>query len=142
MFLYHGGAISWSSKRQPTVSCSTAEAEYIAAAAATREALWLKKLMVDLGEAIRAVPMAEDNLACLAFIANPEGTGRAKHIDTSHHAVRERAALGAVKFFHQAGAEMAADGLTKALASPALADFRRRLGKVELGEPRAPPTTN
>jgi len=142
VLLYHGGAISWSSKRQPTVSCSTAEAEYIAAAAATREALWLKSLMVDLGEADRAVPMAKDNLACLALIANPEGTGREKHIDTAHHVVRERTDMGAVKFFHQAGAEMAADGLTKALVVPALADFRRRLGMVQLGEPRDPPTTN
>jgi len=62
VFMYGGGAISWSSKRQPTVSCSTAEAEYIAAAAATREALWLKKLMGDLGEPDRRVPMAENNL--------------------------------------------------------------------------------
>jgi len=142
VLLYHGGAISWSSKRQPTVSCSTAEAEHIAAAAATRESLWLKKLMVDLGKADRAVTMAEDNLVCLALIANPEGTGRERHIDTAHHVVRERTAMGAVKFFHQAGAEMAADGLTKALVGPALADFRRRLGMVQQGEPRAPPTTN
>jgi len=98
--------------------------------------------MIDLGEADRVVLMAEDNLACLALIANPERTVRAKHIDTAHHVVRERAAMGAVKFFHQAGAEMAADGLTKALAGPALADFRRRLGMVELRKPHAPPTTN
>jgi len=141
VFLYHGGAISWSSKRQTTVSCSTAEAEYIPAAAATCEALSLKKLMVDLDEADRAVPMAKEIFACLAFIANPEKTGRAKHIDSAHHVVRERAAMGAVKFFHQAGAETAADGLTKALAGPALAYFRRRLEMVELREPRAPPTT-
>ena len=131
VFMYGGGAISWSSKRQPTVSCSTAEAEYIAAAAATREALWLKKLMGDLGEPDRPVPMAEDNLDFLSLISNPEGTGRAKHIDTAHHLVRERAAMGDVKFFHRPGAEMVADGLTKALAGPAMAEFRRRLGMVQ-----------
>jgi len=134
VFMNGGGAISWSSKLQPTVSCSTAEAEYITAAAATREALWLKKLMGDLGEPDRPVPMAEDNLACLSLIANPEGTGRAKHIDTAHHLVRERAAMGAVKFFHRPGAEMVADGLTKALAGPSMAEFRRRLGIVQPGK--------
>ena len=139
VFTYRGGAISWSSKRQPTVSCFIAEAKYIAAAAATRQALWLKKLMMDLGEEDRPVPMAEDNMACLALIANPEGSGRAKHIDTAHHFVRERTALGKVKFAYRAGAEMVFDGLTKALAGPALADFRRRLGMVEVGAPTAHP---
>jgi len=65
------------------------------------------------------------------LIANPEDTGRAKHIDTAHHLVRERAAMGAVKFFHRPGAEMVPDGLTKALAGPAMAEFRRRLGMVQ-----------
>jgi len=42
VFTWNGGAISWTRKRQPTVSSSTAESEYVATAAATREALWLR----------------------------------------------------------------------------------------------------
>ena len=76
----------------------------------------------------------------MALIANPEGTGRAKHIDTAHHFVRERAALGEVKFHYQPGAELVADGLTKALSGPALMAFRHRLGMVEVGEPTEQPT--
>jgi len=79
VFMCGGGAISWSNKRQPTASCSTAETEYIAAASATREALWLKKLMGDLDEPERPVPMAEHKLGCLSLIANPKGTGREAH---------------------------------------------------------------
>jgi len=135
VFTYKGGTISLSSKRQPTVSSSTAEAEYVAAAAATREALWLRKLMADLGEKDRAVPIAEDNQACLALIANPEGTGRAKNIDTAHHLVRERTAMGAVKFYYRPGAEMVADGMTKALPAPALQAFREKLGMAGSGVP-------
>ena len=45
VFLWGGAAISWCSKRQPTVSTSTMEAEYVAANALVREALWLRKLM-------------------------------------------------------------------------------------------------
>ena len=40
VFIQHGGAITWMSKRQSTVAASTTEAEYIAAAQATKEALW------------------------------------------------------------------------------------------------------
>jgi len=60
------------------------------------EALWLRKLMADLGEPITPVPIAEDGQACLALIANPEGTGRTKHIDVCHHLVRERTEMGEV----------------------------------------------
>ena len=44
-----GGYISWSSKKQPTVALSTAEAEYMAASNVTKEAIWLQTLLKDFG---------------------------------------------------------------------------------------------
>ncbi len=49
VFMIGGGAISWSSKRQPTITLSTTEAEYMANTQATKEAIWITKLMMDLG---------------------------------------------------------------------------------------------
>lgn len=49
VFLLTNGSISWSSQRQKLVTLSTTESEYVAAAAATKEAVWLRKLLKDLG---------------------------------------------------------------------------------------------
>jgi hypothetical protein len=49
VFMMGGGAISWSSKRQPTIALSTMEAEYMANTQATKETIWITKLMMDLG---------------------------------------------------------------------------------------------
>jgi len=75
-----------------------------------------------------AVTMAEDNQTCLSLIANSETTRKAKNIDIAHHMVRERVEMGEVKFAYTPGAEVLADGLTKALPGPAFNSFRSRLG--------------
>ncbi|GIL69305.1 hypothetical protein Vretimale_13432 [Volvox reticuliferus] len=58
-FLLGGGAISWSSKLQPTIA--TAEADYMAAASAMKEALWLRHMLLDLRVEIRALLIKRDN---------------------------------------------------------------------------------
>jgi len=133
LFTWNGAAFSWGSKRQLTVSSSTAEAEYMAAATATREALCVRKQMKDLGQPAETVNMTEDNQACLALIANPETNGRAKHIDIAHHMVRERAAMAEVKFTYTPGVKVLADGLTKAMPNPACTSYRSRLGVCATG---------
>jgi hypothetical protein len=45
VFMMGGGAISWSSKRQPTIVLSTTKVEYMASTQATKEAIWMTKLM-------------------------------------------------------------------------------------------------
>ena len=49
VFMFTGGVMSWQSHLQNCVSMSTTEAEYIAAAEACKEALWLTRLVGDLG---------------------------------------------------------------------------------------------
>lgn len=136
VFTWNGAAVSWSSKREPTVATSTAEAEYIAAAAAVKEALWLRKLKSDLGAGNEPIALAEDNMACIAIAGNMEGTGRAKHIDIAHHFVRERVAMGDVSLHHVPSADMVADGFTKPLPADGYKIFRNRLGvaAVEIKE--------
>jgi len=130
-FTLNGGPISWESKRQSTVATSTAEAEYVAAAMATKEELWLRKLLLALGVDGGAVPMGEDNQSCLALANNPEATGRTKHVDVAYHMVRDYQARGDVAFYFLPSAEMPKNGLTKPLPPPAFTAFRAAVGVGE-----------
>ena len=71
VFILNGGAITWTSRLQPTVAVSTTEAEYMAAAAATKEALWLRKLFADLSLPIICIDIAADNQAAISLLKNP-----------------------------------------------------------------------
>ena len=55
MFILIDGAMSWKSSKQQIVTDSTTELEYIAASEAIKEAVWMKKLIMDL----RFVPKIE-----------------------------------------------------------------------------------
>jgi hypothetical protein len=45
----NGGAISWSSHKQPMIALSTTEAKYMAMSQATRKAMWLRSILDELG---------------------------------------------------------------------------------------------
>ncbi len=62
MFQISGAAVSWRSKKQSCVVLSTAEAEYMALASATQEAVWMRKLLVDLqNKTEKTTVIFEDN---------------------------------------------------------------------------------
>lgn len=126
VFEVAGGAVLWSSKRQPTVALSMAEAELMAASNATKEAIWLRTLLGDMGyEQITANTMYEDNNACILISRNP-GVSRArtKHIDIRHHFIRERVAMGEIDIQFCSTKDMLADMLTKQLPREAFKQFR------------------
>jgi hypothetical protein len=112
--MLNGGAISWSSRRQQTVAASTTEAEYMAAAHATKEALWLRKLASDLQlDNVGAISIRADNQSAIKLLNNPISSARSKHIDIIYHFARERVARGEVSFRYISTAAMVADSLTK-----------------------------
>ena len=115
VFTMYGGAISWSSKLQPTVAASTSEAEYIAAAQAVKEALWLKKLLSGLGVKTGAMRINCDSQGAIRLLKHPIASNRTKHIDVVHHFARERVARKEVCFEYCNTGAMVADFLTKAL---------------------------
>jgi hypothetical protein len=113
VFILNSGAVSWQSKRQPTVAVSTTEAEYMAAAAAIKEALWLRKVLSDLQLDSGTLSIFADNQSAIKLLRNPIISGRAKHIDVLHHFARERVLRKEVSVTYISTDSMLADVLTK-----------------------------
>ena len=107
VFLLAKGAVSWLSKKQATVALSTTEAEYVALSAATQEAIWLRRLLTDVGESLEdLIVINEDNQKAIAMAENPVGHARTKHIDIRYHFVREGVQDGAIILKYVATGEM------------------------------------
>ncbi|GAQ83662.1 putative retrotransposon protein [Klebsormidium nitens] len=128
VFLLGGAAVSWASKLQQTVAYSTVEAEYMAAAHAAKEALWIRKLAADLGLESGRLTVWSDNQGALQLIKHPITSQRSKHIDISHHFVRERVIRGELKFEYCPTTKMPADFLTKALAVAKFEECKKLIG--------------
>ncbi|KAJ9512416.1 hypothetical protein QJQ45_012965 [Haematococcus lacustris] len=125
VFVLSAAAVSWRSKLQTTVAASTTEAEYQAAADATKEALFLCKLLHELQDGGGPVPIRCDSQGAVALLKNPVESQRSKHIAVMHHMARERVWRDEVLFTYCPTADMVADALTKALPG-------QKFGKVVL----------
>lgn len=116
VFELGGAAITWNSKLQPTVALSTSEAEYMAACAATQEAIHLRRLLGDLGFPQEGpTVILEDNMGCICMSENPVMHRRTKHIDIKFHFIREAIERGDVILTFTSTSTQVADLLTKPL---------------------------
>ncbi|KAI3438358.1 hypothetical protein D9Q98_000796 [Chlorella vulgaris] len=113
VFILNGGAVSWSSRLQQTVAASTTEAEYMAAAAAIKESLWISKLLSDLHIDSGITTIQADSQSAIKLLKHPVFSMRSKHIDVIYHFARERVARKEVTFTYTKTDHMVADALTK-----------------------------
>ena len=116
--------VSWSSKRQPTVSRSSAEAEYRGVANAVAETIWLRNLLLELHRPVSTATIVYcDNVSAIYLSTNPVQHQRTKHIEIDIHFVRERVAVGTVRVLHVPSAHQYADIFTKGLPSSLFTSF-------------------
>ena len=127
-FFLGGAAISWCSRRQKSVATSTVEAEFLACASAVKEALWLKRLLNDLGVTMDTVPLICDNDGTVKMLHNPIISQYTKHVDISIHFVREKISDGIIDLNFLRTEHMVADFLTKAVPKGKFIYCRNHMG--------------
>ncbi|KAG6525448.1 hypothetical protein ZIOFF_015404 [Zingiber officinale] len=89
-FSFGSAIFSWVSKKQQSVAQSSAEAEYISASVATSQAIWLRKILADLGHhQIEGTVLYCDNKSAIAMAKNPVHHNRTRHIALKHHFIRQ-----------------------------------------------------
>ena len=131
-----GSPIQWKTKKQGTVSMSSAEAEYRAMVLATKEIKWIIPLMADIGLKVKTpVALHCDSKAAIHIAANPVFHERTKHIERDCHCVRDAVKAGLISTIHVSTKDQIADILTKALGWPQFKALSSKLGVQDLHSP-------
>ncbi|KAI3691993.1 hypothetical protein L6452_31797 [Arctium lappa] len=81
--------VSWQCKKQTTMSTSTTEAEYIAAASCCAQVLWIQNQMLDYGVTFLHTPIFIDNSSAISIVNNPVKHSKTKHIEIRYHFIRD-----------------------------------------------------
>ena len=131
VFTFSGSLISWQTKLQKTVAVSTTEAEYMAAAAAAKEALYLRKIVNDIGFGAQCITIYCDNHGAVNLTKNALTVSRTKHVDVAHHFVRNRVSRGELQFEYIQTNDQLADFLTKALGPSKLNTAMQKLALLD-----------
>ena len=131
VFVFGEAAISWSSKRQPSIALSSCEAEIMAASEAAKEAVHLGAFMSEVDERLdSALELSVDNKAAIDLAYNPEHHQRTKHIERRHFFIRELVEAGRIVVPFVSSADNLADFFTKPLAADVFFAMRDRIMNV------------
>ena len=120
--------VSWSAKKQPTVSCSSCESEYRALATTAVELLWLTHLLHDLKVSISPKPILLcDNKSVIFLSSNPVSHKRAKHVELDYHFLQELVVAGKLRTQYVPSHLQVVDLFTKSVSRPLFDFFRAKL---------------
>lgn len=128
-----GAAVAWSSKKQPIVNLSTTEAEFIAAASCACQAIWMRRILQDMGYAHKGgTNIMCDNSSTIKLATNPVLHSRTKHIDVRFHFLRDLVNDGTIRMMFCGTHDQVADVLTKPLKLEDFERLREQLGVCEV----------
>ena len=131
VFALAGAAVSWVSKLQTIVALSTTEAEYMAATQACKEAIWIQRLLEELGHKQENIALFCDSQSALHIARNPAFHSRTKHIGVQYHFVREVVEDGRVDIQKIHTNDNLADALTKPINTDKFIWCRSSIGLAE-----------
>ncbi|GJW96667.1 zinc finger, CCHC-type containing protein [Tanacetum coccineum] len=119
VFLLGGGAISWASKKQTCITGSTMESEFVALAAAGKEAEWLRNLIHEIPiwpKPIAPISIRCDSAPTMAKAYSQIYNGKSRHLGVRHSMIRELIMNGVISIEFVRSQKNLADHLTKGLA--------------------------
>jgi hypothetical protein len=129
VFMLSSGAVSWLSKKQPVVTLSTTEAEFIAAASCACQSVWMRRVLEKLGQIQPgSITVYCDNSSTIKLSKNPVLHGRSKHIDVRFHFLRDLTKDGTLELVHCNSQHQIADIMTKPLKFEVFEKLRGLLG--------------
>ncbi|GKC38403.1 zinc finger, CCHC-type containing protein [Tanacetum coccineum] len=119
VFLLGGGATSWASKKQTCITGSTMESEFMALAAAGKEAEWLKNILLEIplwSKPIAPISIRCDSVATLAKAYSQMYNGKSRHLGVRYSMIRELITNGVISIEFVRSQHNLADHLTNGLA--------------------------
>ena len=132
LFKVGNNPVVWRSVKQKLVTLSSCEAEYVALSQAVQEALWLRRLLEQLGFT-QKIPTViwEDNQSTIHLAKDAKHHGRSKHIDVRYHFVRQYQEDNLVKVRYIPTGENIADMFTKPLSKSVFEKHKHSIGLLE-----------
>ena len=122
--------VSWFSKKQNCVSLSTCEAEYISAALACAQVIYMQQTLCDFGFKLSKSTIFCDNSSTINLSKNPINHSRTKHIDIRHHFLRDSIEKDLINLEFVSSEKQLADIFTKPLNENTFIKLRRELGII------------
>ncbi|XP_061367712.1 secreted RxLR effector protein 161-like [Gastrolobium bilobum] len=129
LFFMGNTAFTWVSKKEPIVTLSTCEAEYVAASWCVCHAIWLRNLLSKLEKGqVGATEIRVDNKSAIELAKNPVNHERSKHIDVRFHFIRDQVKEGKVELTHVASRDQVGDIFTKPLPTLLFENCKKKMG--------------
>jgi hypothetical protein len=119
---------SWYSRKQDIVAQSTVETKYVAATVAVNQAIWIRKILVDLlMDQLQTTHIYVENQAAISIANNHVFHGRTKHFKIKLYFLREVQKEGEVILLYCKTNDQIADVLTKAFSNFFFEELRSKL---------------
>ena len=128
--MFYGGPLTWATKKQKSVSLSSAEAEYFGVSEASRVIVWLGNLLHEITGSQSFFPgiLNCDSQGAIAMVKSESPHRKSKHIEIRCHFIRQLCAEEKVALIYVPTELQLADLMTKALSSDKVVKFRELIG--------------
>ena len=128
--------MTWISKKQHVVSRLSTEAEFRSMALGICEALWLKRLLQDLGRPIqKSIQLFCDNKSARDIAHNPVHHDRTKHVEVDRFFIKEKLENKTLEVRKIQSEDQPADILTKAVSKKVFSKLLNKLGMCDIYAP-------